>query len=337
LKFVIAGDGHSEIHERACATALRSLGHQVEELYWAPRFRSVLGIGKDEFRSFNARLQNKLIEGPIVRRYNADLLALCEQTGPDVFLAYRGTHVLPSTLRNMRAKRVSINNDDPFSPGASALHWRRFRAGLPEYDTNFVYRHRNLDDYRAAGARNVHLLRSFYIPARNYPMDIPQEYDVVFAGHFEPDGRDAVLARVLDEGIDLRIFGPEWESSPLVNRIPMPEYLDGERYNRVLNASKIVLSFLSTLNRDTYTRRCFEVPASGAFLLSQYSDDLASLFEEGREIAFFRNAGELVEKIRYYLAHDEERRAIARAGHERVRKDGHDVTGRMRQMLEVLA
>jgi spore maturation protein CgeB len=162
----------------------------------------------------------------------------------------------------------------------------------------------------------------------------------VFAGHHEDDGRTEMLEAVIEAGLDLRIYGPEWEGafrkSAILQRLSPPQYLGNESYNLVLNASKIVICFLSTLNRDTYTRRCFEVPAAGAFLLSQYSGDLATLFTEGKEIAFFRNAAELVEKIRHYLAHDDERRAIARAGRERVQRDGHDVVGRMREMLSLI-
>lgn len=351
MKIVIAADGHSEIHERACAAALTELGHEVREIYWAPRFRSVLGIGSDEFRSFAARVGNRFIGGPIVSRYNADVLALCERENPDIFLAYRGTHLLAGTLRRIRsrtdARLVSINNDDPFSPAASRLHWRHLIAGIPYYDVNFVYRHRNIADYEEHGGRNVRLLRSFYIPARNHPLDLTDEQrekwgsDVVFAGHWEDDGREATVSAVVEAGLPLRIYGPEWRGAfarnEVLRRLPPPVYLDSASYNLVLNASRIVLSFLSTLNRDTYTRRCFEVPASGAFLLSQYSDDLRSLFDEGKEIEFFRSTAELIDKIRHYLAHDDERRTIARAAYERVRRDGHDVVSRMRQMLQILA
>jgi spore maturation protein CgeB len=113
-------------------------------------------------------------------------------------------------------------------------------------------------------------------------------------------------------------------------------YLEGEQYNLALNATKIALSFLSTLNRDTYTRRSFEIPAAGAFMLSQYTPDLATLFEEGREVEFFRTPAELVLKAKYYLEHDHERREIAQRGLERVRRDCHDIVSRMREMITTI-
>lgn len=349
MKIVIAGDGHSEIHERAYARALGELGHDVTGSYWAPHFRRTLGIGTSDWRSFGARLQARLNEGPIVRRYNAELLDLCTRVRPDLFIGYRGTIILPATLRAIRkatgAVLASVNDDDPYSPGASGLEWRHFRTGVPEYDFNFVHRHSSIDDYRAHGGRGVHLLRSDYMPWRNFPMELTEEQrkrygnDVVYVGHWEPDGREQKLELLVAAGIDLRIYGPGWEEpfrrSALLQRLPEPVYLDAD-YNVVLNAARIVLNIMSTLNRDTYTDRCFEVPASGGFLLSQYSDDLTTLYQEGKEIAFFRSGDDLLEKVRYYLAHEDERRAIARAGMEAARRKGYDIVSRMREMIAAM-
>jgi spore maturation protein CgeB len=203
-----------------------------------------------------------------------------------------------------------------------------------------------LGDYLAHGARRVRLLRSFYIPERNHPLPLDDGErrkwgsDVVFVGHFENDGRLELLEAIAAAGYDLRIWGFEWEEpmrrSAVLRGLPPPVYLGGDAYNRVLNASKIVLCFLSTINRDTYTRRCFEVPASGAFLLSQYSDDLATLFAEGVEADFFRNRDELLAKIGRWLADDGARRAVADAGRRRVQRDGHDVVSRMAEAVRVL-
>ena len=57
---------------------------------------------------------------------------------------------------------------------------------------------------------------------------------------------------------------------------------------------------------------------SGGFVLSTYCPETAELFEENKEIVFFRTPEELLAKVDYYLAHDDERRQIARAGHAKV-------------------
>jgi len=67
--------------------------------------------------------------------------------------------------------------------------------------------------------------------------------------------------------------------------------------------------------------RDFEIPMSGGFYLVEHMDELAEFFEIGKEIACYRDRDDLLDKIRYYLAHDAERDAIRRAGRERCLRD----------------
>ncbi len=94
--------------------------------------------------------------------------------------------------------------------------------------------------------------------------------------------------------------------------------------------------FLSKLNRDTYTRRCFEIFAARQFMLSEYSDDLSTLFVEGGEAEYFRDRNELINKIRFYLKNDEKRLSIAQKGFEKVILGRHDVVSRMEYVTEII-
>jgi spore maturation protein CgeB len=107
----------------------------------------------------------------------------------------------------------------------------------------------------------------------------------------------------------------------------------GENYNKALCGAKVALCFLSKLNQDTYTRRCFEIPATKTMLLSEHSDDLATLYREGVEAEFFRSGDELIAKLHRYVADEALRRSVAEAGYRRVVADGHDVISRMRQVI----
>jgi spore maturation protein CgeB len=68
-------------------------------------------------------------------------------------------------------------------------------------------------------------------------------------------------------------------------------------------------------------------------LLSEYSDDLASMYAPGVEADYFRDAASLVAQLHRYLADDALRQSVAAAGARRVREDGHDVVSRMRDLL----
>jgi hypothetical protein len=349
MRILVAGDWHSELHEQAVLEALLQLGHEVESFAWHRYFRT-----GGRLAALAARVQNRFIAGPAVARLNRDLVALARRWEPALVFVYRGTHLWPATIDALReparpgaARPVVLgyNNDDPFAPRQPRSLWRHFIAGVPRYDAVLAYREHNLAELQAAGARRVRLLRSWYMPWRNRPVELDAAdtarfgCDVVFVGHHEPDHRTALLEAVASAGIDLRLFGHGADWDPVLSRSPSLRHLVplqlvwGEDYNKALCGAKIALCFLSRLNRDTYTRRCFEIPASGTMLLSEHSDDLASLYAPGVEADYFHDAPGLVAQLRRYLGDDALRRSVAAAGASRVRADGHDVVSRMRDLL----
>jgi spore maturation protein CgeB len=149
-----------------------------------------------------------------------------------------------------------------------------------------------------------------------------------------------VAALLHEPALDFKLWGTLWERSRFAGELakrfgPIRPVLR-EDYNRAINGAGIALAFLSRLNRDTYTRRCFEIPITGALLLSQYSADLATLFEEGVEAEFFRSQDELLDKVRFYSRNDEARRKIGLAGRARVLRDGHEALDRAKQVLAAI-
>jgi len=67
--------------------------------------------------------------------------------------------------------------------------------------------------------------------------------------------------------------------------------------------------------------RNFEVPGCGGFLLSGPAQELERYYETGKEIETFASVQELIDKARHYLAHDDQRRAIADAGYHRTQNE----------------
>lgn len=336
MRVLFAGAYRWFWYEDACVRALQELGHEVKRFAWDRYFDGVSG-----------RIQRRLLVGPAVSSLNEDLIQLAVQFDPEVVLIWRGRPVRPSTLRILRhrtdALLVSRNNDDPFSPRARWSTWRLFRAAIPAYDLHLVYRPRNVSDYLEAGASRAQLLLPFYIPEVHRPIALSKEErhefgcEAVFVGHFEPDGRIECLRALVDAGVDVKLWGQDtwgpqqlgdlWETLGPVR----PVY--GENYARALAGAEVCLCFLSSLNRDTYTRRCFEIPACGRPLVSQRSAELERLFVEGKEAVFFEGAEELVDTVQALLADPGRRRAMGQAGRARVQEDGHDVSSRMEELV----
>jgi spore maturation protein CgeB len=67
--------------------------------------------------------------------------------------------------------------------------------------------------------------------------------------------------------------------------------------------------------------RNFEVPGCGGFLMTGLADDLERYYEIDTEITCFMDMRDLVDKIRYFLNHPEEREAIAEVGYLRTLRE----------------
>lgn len=91
-------------------------------------------------------------------------------------------------------------------------------------------------------------------------------------------------------------------------------------------------------NRGDYTvgsYRLFDLPGNGVMQISDGGDYLNAYFQVGEEIVAYRDADDLIDKLHYYLEHDEERRRIALNGYKRVLKE-HLFRQRMHQAGEIL-
>lgn len=344
LKILIVGDWHSDLHEEPVFNAFKYLGHEVLKFSWHQYFYS----NKAWVRFFK-KIQNRFIFGPLVRQLNQDLVDAVEESNPEVIFFYRATHISPSTIKkinkiNKEIILVGYNNDDPFSDKHRFMLWNNFLKTVPLYDLMLSYRFHNIENYLSIGAKRVELLRSWFFPERNYPVILNDaEYekyncDIVFIGHYENDCRSEYLNELLSHGFDVRVYGPGWprclEFFPFLNKQQPIISLSGEEYNKALSGAKIALCFLSKLNRDTYTRRCFEIPATRTLMLSEYTDDLATLYKENDEIVFFRSKEDLLKKVDFYLKNESSRKKIADNGFSRVHTDQHDVVSRIKLVLE---
>jgi spore maturation protein CgeB len=355
MKFLVVGAWQWSWYQKAFSEALSALGHDARGFGWAELFMEGLDVEQGARpKNLWTRLQQRIGRGPLIRHLNHQLVATAREFEPDIVFAYNATLILPSTLERMkrilpRTLLVQYSNDNPFSPHADWLLWRHLKRSVALYDVHFVYRHANLADFRQHGGRDVHLLRSYYIAETDFHVPTVEidkwlTSDVLFAGHYEPDGRVDLLEAVAGMDVNFKLFGGTWNLAEprLANDSRLRRFfpvtpLSRSDYRKAISGTKIALCFLSRLNGDTYTRRTFEIPAMRSFMLSEYTDDLASLFKEGHEAAYFRSREELLDKIRYYLKHEDERRAIARNGHQRLLRDGHDVVARARQVVATIA
>jgi hypothetical protein len=355
-KILLVGDYMWPWYQEACALTLEYHGCEVVRFGWLDDFRRwVQGQAEPIYHSIFHRIQYRLRTGPVVWEINRRLLKAAVETNPDIVWFYNVTLISPTVVSKMRALLpdavfCQYSNDNPFSKTAKPGLWSHYLESIKHFDLHFVFRHSNLIDYQRLGATHVHLLRAYCIPEDEYPIPVDQipakfKCDVVFAGHYENDGRVDMLEAICEAGYTLNLFGGGWDAalnqlrpdSPLRAKYPvMPATKDDYRY--AICGAKVALCFLSTLNHDTYTRRSFQIPAMRTVMLSQYTDDLASLYQPDVEAVFFKNKSEMLEQLKLLLEDDQKREAIAQAGYKKMYSAGHDVKTRMKVWLnQVLA
>lgn len=216
-------------------------------------------------------------------------------------------------------------------------------------------------DYRALGRPLVYMPLGYCDEThRPLPSDDPAwDCTAGFLGGWEPR-REALLHDVA-EVVDLKIRGAHWEflrdgkwtwrrqiilgqfagDEPF--RIKQDSVLAcahkggevyGDDYARALTGARIGLGFLRKVCPDQHTTRTFEIPACGSMLLADRTEEHRAFFEEGREAEFFDGKEELIDKLRFYTAHEAARATIARRGLQRSIDSGYAYINRLRSVMQ---
>ena len=335
-RILVVGKSKIEAFAPAWVRGLQQLGHDVHFFDFG-RFFSHGLIG---------RIENRLMAGPVIHHINNHLLKAVTRIQPDITLIHNGNPIRFETVLELRQRCwvAGYHHDDPFGPFGRQPRFRLFREAIPAYDSHHVIREENIPDYRRLGVDSVKILRTYYVSWLHYPCSKDRlqsselRLNVIFIGHAERDTRIQYVTHMLREEIPLKIFGfPKyWRRylpSAFYKRLSPIEPRLGDDYARTLSEAKICLAFFSKGNRDRYTYRVFEIPACGGFLLAERTDVMETLYEEGKEAEYFASSEELIDKIRFYLSHDEAREQIAKRGHERCLRSGYDVVSRMHQWI----
>ena len=163
---------------------------------------------------------------------------------------------------------------------------------------------------------SVYSARSFNASGENQD----KKHDVSFIGAVrDKAGREPGIAALERAGIAVTLHGAGTPNGPISAADAVSVY----------RRSRINLNFTGTARSPfapghaimdrvrSVKGRCSKIALCGSFVLSEYAPGIERLFDVGAEIDVFRSADELVDKVRYYLAHDEVREAMAARAHAR--------------------
>ncbi len=132
--------------------------------------------------------------------------------------------------------------------------------------------------------------------------------------------RPDILNMIADEGIYLNHFAPKQDER--LKKVKFRGYLNYDtEMPKVFRQSKINLNITLRTILSGIPLRCMDVMGAGGFLISNYQPELTEFFVDGEEMVMYSSRIDLLDKIKYYLAHDEERIAIAENAKRRIENE----------------
>jgi spore maturation protein CgeB len=162
-------------------------------------------------------------------------------------------------------------------------------------------------------------LNEFYVKVEVNHNKVSRE-KVVYAVGTEITGRERyTILALLQNRCKVDLYsGDKDERLDKVNFKGTADY--NVQMPKIFRHSKINLNISLSLIQSGIPMRALDVLACGGFLMTNYQPEIAEYFENGRELVIYENYIDLVQKVKYYLAHDDERREIARNGQRAVRE-----------------
>lgn len=232
----------------------------------------------------------------------------------DVFFAtfYADSYLVPIEFLIELGKKVKIVLACYDDENAFDLHSKYYAQAADAVVTTDYF---SIPAYRELGVPAILCLNS--VSRDLFPvLDLPKDIDVSFVGNCGKTDRKRYLDFLSAGGIMVESYGFGSRNGFIANsEVP-----------RIFSRSKINLSF-SRLENPTAEKtmghkgRTIEVAMTRSFCLSEYYPALPHIFEIGKEIDCFTDRESLLEKVRYYLSHDEERERIASAAYARALRD----------------
>jgi hypothetical protein len=136
--------------------------------------------------------------------------------------------------------------------------------------------------------------------------------------------RGPFMAKLLDLGVPLSIWGSDWAQAPEFERLKSVfrgPAVYGADYVKPIQCGKIALGLLSKGNRDLHTQRSAEVPhVGGAIFCAERTSEHTAMFRENAEAVFWSTPEECATACRLLLADSDRRNRMAAAAQVRVQQ-----------------
>lgn len=262
--------------------------------------------------------------------FYAVLAAQVKQYRPDVLHLQDMNGISPAFLREVRpyARLITGQIACPVAEGADFRGYDLVLSSFPHF----------VERFRSEGLRSAYFNLGFE-PKVLEKLRGQASYGVVFVGGLSAvHGGRLRLLEAVNSSTRLDVWGYGADALGAGSPLRAVHHGDawGLRMYEILRGARVALNqHIGVAEGYANNMRLYEATGVGTLLLTDYKSNLADLFEPGREVVAYRSTEECVELIDYYLSHEEERAAIARAGQARTLRE-HTYRHRMQELLELV-
>jgi spore maturation protein CgeB len=302
MKILIVGNNKPWSIERYFMKYLKELGANV---YF-------YGSGDIVYNFHSSSILNKILfHSKIVTKYakvNRGLLNSAREIDPDIIWIFKGMEIFPDTLQNLKDQGfilANFNPDHPFIIPNKGSGNKNVSKGVPFYDVHFCYqfdlKKQIKDTYNIP---TVFLPFAYESEDVNYinQSEIKEIKRICFQGN--PDEYRAIIIKdIASAGLPIDVYGRQWHrflgnKSSNINCFPIA---DRKLFWKLNQQYRVQLNLFRKYNYGSHNMRTFEIPVVGGIQLTPYSNEQAALFHESKEIFFFANNSEMIEKCRMLL------------------------------------
>lgn len=160
-----------------------------------------------------------------------------------------------------------------------------------------------------------------------------KQYELLFVGNSRHVFRP-ILKDLIPTEHKLTVYGRHWENFQVQDYV-VSDYMDNSKVGQAYHDAKILLNdhWDDMRENGIISNRIFDALAVGAFIISDDIPEIHELF--GDNVVTYHGREDLKEKIDYYLKHEEERDAKAKAG-QKIALNGHTFRDRVAVMVKVI-
>lgn len=133
--------------------------------------------------------------------------------------------------------------------------------------------------------------------------------------------RKITIKWLIDSGFQVKLWGSGWDADPDFKENAMGALAHGEELAKMYSCTKIVLGafFEYTAHIRSWESTACEALCMVRYIPSEFDlVDIREYFTENKHFIFYRDKQDLIDKVKYYLVNEDERKRIVANGKEKV-------------------